>query len=193
MLCLVNKTSPHRRGFVIFVAMDFSNINYLAEGNSRQQSAFRTLTEHRVMEKLGGYDALLVGTVPIDIDIETSDLDIICHAPDLTYFRVDVITKFGKHYQFSIREAEVNKEPVVVANFWIDSWEIEIYAQNTPILQQNGYRHMLAEYYLLQQHGEPLRQQVIELKRQGYKTEPAFAKALGLPGDPYQALLNIAY
>lgn len=173
--------------------MNFSDISYLGHGNSRQQSAFKTLTEHKMMEKLGGYSALLVGTIPININIETSDLDIICHAPNLTYFKVDVIAKFGKQHQFGIREAEINKQPVVVANFWVDSWEIEIYGQNTPTLQQNGYRHMLAEYHLLQLHGEAFRQQILDLKRQGYKTEPAFAKVLNLPGDPYQALLDLGY
>ncbi len=35
------------------------------------------------------------------------------------------------------------------------------------------------------------RQEIIALKKQGYKTEPAFAMALGLKGDPYyKELLN---
>lgn len=171
--------------------MDFSNINYLTTGNPRQQSAYTTLTRYRVLEILSGYQALLVGTIPINIDIESSDLDVICNAPNTTYFKVDVTVKFGMHKNFSIREAQINKQAVVVANFWLDEWEIEIYAQATPTMQQNGYRHMLAEYRLLQQRGEAFRQQIIALKKQGYKTEPAFAKALNLPGDAYQALLNL--
>lgn len=51
---------------------------------------------------------------------------------------------------------------------------------------------MLVEYKLLQQHGEDFRQQVVALKKAGIKTEPAFAKLLQLPGDPYEALLQLA-
>ena len=48
----------------------------------------------------------------------------------------------------------------------------------------------MVEYNLLNKHGEKFRQQIIELKRQGYKTEPAFALVLGLTGDPYIELLK---
>nr|WP_249665381.1 DUF4269 domain-containing protein [Mucilaginibacter sp. Bleaf8] len=61
-----------------------------------------------------------------------------------------------------------------------------------PSQQQSAYRHLLIEHYLLQLHGESLRKQVISLKNQGYKTEPAFAMALNLEGDPYLALLQLA-
>jgi hypothetical protein len=42
----------------------------------------------------------------------------------------------------------------------------------------------------LAQHGERFKNEVIKLKKQGIKTEPAFASLLGLPGDPYGALLK---
>ncbi|MNO76159.1 hypothetical protein D3C76_672280 [compost metagenome] len=35
------------------------------------------------------------------------------------------------------------------------------------------------------------RERIILLKTSGWKTEPAFAKALGLEGDPYEALLEL--
>ena len=49
---------------------------------------------------------------------------------------------------------------------------------------------MLIEYRLLRERGEMFRQEIIALKKQGHKTEPAFAIALGLKGDPYRELLN---
>lgn len=57
-------------------------------------------------------------------------------------------------------------------------------------IQQFAYRHLIIEYNLLNQYGEKFRQQIIELKRQGHKTEPAFGLALGLTGDPYMELLK---
>lgn len=77
----------------------------------------------------------------------------------------------------------------MVASFQLDDFSIELFGQNIPTRQQPGYRHMLVEYRLLQDYGEDFRQQIIQLKQQGIKTEPAFAQVLGLPGNPYEALL----
>ncbi|MCH5690657.1 DUF4269 domain-containing protein [Niabella sp. W65] len=91
--------------------------------------------------------------------------------------------------KFSIRE-RTGKEETVVVNFFADGFEIEIFAQNIPTRQQMAYRHLVIEHELLNQYGEVFRQQVVALKKQGYKTEPAFARLLKLEGDPYQALLR---
>ena len=50
---------------------------------------------------------------------------------------------------------------------------------------------MMVEYQLLKEKGEGFKQQIIDLKKSGFKTEPAFAIALGLTGDPYEALLQL--
>jgi hypothetical protein len=39
--------------------INFENIEYLKFGNQKQRQAFDTLTNHRVMEKLGAFDQLL--------------------------------------------------------------------------------------------------------------------------------------
>ena len=49
---------------------------------------------------------------------------------------------------------------------------------------------MIIEYKILELHGEVFRQEIIKLKSKGLKTEPAFAKLLGLVGNPYEELLN---
>jgi hypothetical protein len=72
----------------------------------------------------------------------------------------------------------------------LDGFEIEIFGQSIPTRQQFAYRHLIVEHNLLNRHGEKFRQRIIELKRQGWKTEPAFASALGLTGDPYTELLK---
>jgi len=52
------------------------------------------------------------------------------------------------------------------------------------------HTHLIIEHKLLIKNGEDFRQQIIKLKRQGHKTEPAFAIALDLSGDPYMELLK---
>jgi hypothetical protein len=78
----------------------------------------------------------------------------------------------------------------IVANFSIDGIAIEIFGQNIPTREQNGYRHMLIEHRILQERGEVFREAVIALKKSGIKTEPAFAQLLQIEGDPYLGLLE---
>ncbi len=173
------------------IVTTFESIDYLSIGSPRQQHAYHTLKKHQVLAQLQPFDPLLVGTIPIEIDIENSDLDIICHCEDLGGFMDAVREKFGDAEGFTISKIDAGAALAVIANFQLDNFDIEIFGQNTPTRQQNAYRHMLVEHRLLQQHGEPFRQKIIELKRQGYKTEPAFALLLGLEGDPYQGLLDL--
>ena len=77
-----------------------------------------------------------------------------------------------------------------IARFNTNSFEIEIFGQNIPVEQQNAYRHMLTEYKILQQKGVVFKRKVTALKKQGLKTEPAFARLLGIKGNPYEELLD---
>ncbi len=170
--------------------IDFSNIEYLKTGNDRQQHAYHILIEHKVLTKLHSSDPILVGTIPIEIDIENSDLDIICYYENRTEFAEMIKEQFGNNTNFKIEIQSIREQNVVVANFQIDTFEIEIFGQNIPTRKQNAYRHMLIEHQLLQERGEAFQQKIIELKKQGYKTEPAFAKLLGIKGDPFVELLK---
>jgi Domain of unknown function (DUF4269) len=168
----------------------FDSLDYLQQGPARQRAAYVTLTSHRVMEVLKAYDPILVGTVPIGIDLESSDLDVICCFADRQAFLEAVTAGFQHAAGFSIRTHMHQGTWSVIANFRLDDFDIEVFGQAIPTRRQLGYRHMLVEHRLLLQHGESFRQNILALKRQGLKTEPAFAVALGLEGDPYMALLQ---
>ncbi|MEE1945947.1 DUF4269 domain-containing protein [Pedobacter sp. KR3-3] len=170
--------------------IDFEKLDYLKSGNKLQQKAYRLLTDHQVFEKLATFHPVLTGTIPINIAIATSDLDVICHCTTLNEFKQSLIDYFCQEKDFELREVEINDQQTIIANFKIEDFELEIFGQATPAQQQNAYRHMLIEHQVLMAKGELFRQQIIMLKKQGYKTEPAFAKLLGLEGDPYEALLN---
>ncbi|WP_316804737.1 DUF4269 domain-containing protein [Pedobacter nototheniae] len=168
--------------------INFLYITYLQSGTAKQAEAYHVLTEHGVLEKLSAYAPILVGTIPINIDIESSDLDIICYAKDEEEFKKDLNHYFSKEKGFSISENAQLR--AIKANFFIDGFELEIFGQNRPTQEQNAYRHLLIEYKLLLEKGDKFRQEVIDLKKQGYKTEPAFAKLLNMTGNPYEALLK---
>lgn len=169
----------------------FENIAYLSQGNERQRAAYRVLTQHRVLEKLAPFTPLLVGTIPLAIDVPGSDLDIICCWARKADFETALLTHFGAEPGFSLKHTVVKDRESIVANCTLGDFAVEFFGQGRPSREQDAYRHMLVEYKLLQQHGEAFRQRVVALKQAGVKTEPAFARLLHLPGDPYEALLQL--
>ncbi|MFP3598728.1 DUF4269 domain-containing protein [Chryseobacterium sp. SIMBA_029] len=171
--------------------IDFTTIAYLKNGNKRQQYAFEILKKYEIFEKLNAYFPVLAGTIPIEIDIEGSDLDIICEV-DLQFQEVFIETVkncIPDHTEVHIENMAVNGEQCIVINYKLKGFLIEIFGQNKPPLQQNAYRHMISEHKILQEKGENFKQKIIELKKEGMKTEPAFGLLLGLE-NPYEELLK---
>ncbi|MEG0928671.1 DUF4269 domain-containing protein [Chryseobacterium sp.] len=174
--------------------IDFTRIDYLKNGNERQKKAYEVLKKYDVLEKLEPYSAVLAGTIPIEIDIESSDLDIICEV-DLRFE-----DSFLKYLTFSnlipsdtdvkVENVIVNGEKSIVLNFMLEEFPIEIFGQNKPVTEQNAYRHMIAEYNILQEKGEDFKQKIIDLKKRGVKTEPAFGMLMNLE-NPYEDLLKL--
>lgn len=171
---------------------DWRNITYLARGNSRQRKAYAALRALGIFDLLRAYDAVLVGTVPIDLDIETSDLDIICAVYDSAAFERAVTAAFGSCERFRVERKTVEGVARVVADFFYAGFAIQMFGQPRAVEDQNGYRHMVVEARLLEIGGDTARDGIRRLKRAGLKTEPAFARYFGLEGDPYVALLELA-
>jgi len=77
--------------------IDFTRLDYLNSGNDKQKWVYRVLIGHHVFEKLQRFDPILTGTIPINIDVQASDLDIICcfaSADDFKVFYKDSLTLF---------------------------------------------------------------------------------------------------
>jgi hypothetical protein len=168
----------------------FDSIAYLEKGTAEQRLVHQLLQEHGLIEKLSGYHPILTGTLPLNINIAESDLDVICNFNSKESFYKNLFHAFSAYPDFSIAEKTINGHHTVIAKFLIENWPVEIFGQQVLVKQQAAYRHMVVEHYLLQQHGETFRQQIVLLKQQGLKTEPAFAKLLNLQGNPYEAMLN---
>ncbi|WP_299277154.1 DUF4269 domain-containing protein [uncultured Psychroserpens sp.] len=169
----------------------FANIEYLITGNPRQQNAYKVLKALKILERLSQYNPVLSGTIPIEIDIPSSDLDIICQCEDHQEFSLNISSLYGDKKGFQKQTDYYDGIESTVVKFQEESFKIEIFAQNKPVLQQNAYKHMIIEYKILKTKGLAFRDKIIALKKEGYKTEPAFAKLLGLKGDPYKALLKV--
>lgn len=166
---------------------DFKNITYLEHGNKKQQQAYQILVTLNIMTILKNYDPILVGTIPIEIDVNQSDLDIICDVLSFETFKQVLTFYYGNYPQFKITDTKNQ----VTVNFFVDDIEIEIYGENKKTSLQNGYRHMIIEHRLLTLANEAFKKDMICLKQNGMKTEPAFAHLLKLEGDPYEAVLQL--
>jgi len=144
-----------------------------------------------VLAILSRYKPVLAGTIPLDIDIEGSDLDVICEVYQHGEFREVLESAFGRFLDFSLVDEQVQGLPTTICRFTFDGFPVEIFGQALPVERQNAYLHMVVEYELLCLH-QAAREAIRALKRLGYKTEPAFAKHFGLLGDPYRVLLEMA-
>lgn len=171
--------------------IDYSKLDYLKRGNSRQRRAYELIQSLDLWEILSPYDPLLAGTVPIEIDIDGSDLDILCRVTEFDSFVELLRTHFGYYEDFSVDRGFTLGLEYVAVSFRTADFPIEIFAQNVPSRQQHAYRHMLIEASILSNRGTEFKAEVLELKRKGIKTEAAFAQILGLSGDPYISLLDL--
>ena len=171
--------------------MNFEGIEYLKNGTAKQRRVYEVLSTDGIVDKLATFDPVVVGTIPIGIDLPDSDIDICCCFEDEESFVNTLTARFGDQQGFSIRPSRKSNDHALVASFIIADFEIEMFGQRLPTRQQLAYRHMVIEHKLLEEKGADFLEQVLELKRQGLKTEPAFALLLGLDGDPYTALLSL--
>lgn len=143
-----------------------------------------------LLGRLAEFRLEVIGTPPLGIDTEHSDIDIACSAKNLDRFSDVVREAFGHFENFRLSRYELNGEPTVLASFRAQGWALELFCQGVPTERQWGVRHFRVEQRLLMLD-PTLRSDVRRLKQRGIKTEPAFAEALGLLGDPFVAMLDL--
>ncbi|MBP3127243.1 DUF4269 domain-containing protein [Thalassospira sp. ER-Se-21-Dark] len=171
----------------------FSGGGRLANASPRGAQAAEILDRHRLIDCLAAYQPEVVGTLPLAIDVPESDIDILCNVPDLTVFSEFSGRAFGHFdgYRLHKRPATSHVAAALVVRFECDGLPIEIFATDCPTRLQYGFVHMLVEARILCVMGDEFAHQVRALKQAGTKTEPAFARLLGLSGDPYIELAEL--
>lgn len=164
----------------------FEGIGYLRYGNEKQIISYEILRDINIFKILKEYEPVLVGTIPIDIYVDTSDLDIVCKVDDFFEFKKLLKENFSKFKGFKLKFDE--EKQIMLCNFFVSDIEIEIYSSKLDSKKTNGYRHMIIEYRILKLLDLEFKEQIIKLKKNGLKTEPAFGKLLGMD-NPYEELL----
>ncbi len=173
------------------MTMKLRTIDHLREGTPVQRAAWRVLTDLGIPHILAPFDARLAGTIPIDVDIPGSDLDILCHAPDLDALAQTLEIHYGHASGFTLARKTRYGHPVLVCEFSFGGFPIQVYGSPTPVERQRAWAHMIAEAHLLARGGKEAKEAVRALKLAGEKTEPAFAQVFGLADDPYEVLYDL--
>jgi len=171
---------------------DWRDIRCLLTGTPTQQSAYHFLNDFGLLSTLDIFNATLAGTIPIDVDIPGSDLDILCETPTLETLENVLRTNYSQMPDFRCKKESIQGKPSLIALFKAKHFYVEVFGQIEPVETQNGYLHMLIEDRVLSLGGIEARKRIRHLKLSGLKTEPAFAKYFGIPGDPYEALRQMA-
>ncbi len=170
---------------------DFFDLTYLQRGSDTQKQGYKVIVASRIMTYLNPFNPVLAGTLPLDIFIDYSDFDILCQFTDVEAFCDHAAEVMDAFDSYRIRVTRLGGIESIIANFDFEGFPFEVVAQPIPVTEQVAYRHMINEWRVLQQKGDTFRRGIIELKKKGLKTEPAFARLLGLEGDPYEAMLNV--
>ena len=172
---------------------DWNDPRYLAAGTSRQRRTYAVLEDLGILTTLGAFDPVVAGTIPLDIDLPGSDIDIICEVTPAARHSFEQLLRahYGHLPAFRLGPAASGSHSALVSSFRYAQTEIEVFGQGLPTAQQYAFRHLVVEHAVLCAGGPTWRAAVRQLKEQGLKTEPAFAELLGLPGNPYEALLTL--
>jgi hypothetical protein len=168
------------------------DLSYLEGGTPRQRSAHNALVSLAIMDDLAELHPVLVGTVPLSVATDRSDLDIICEVHDLDRFQSGLRSKYGGLERFSTWRREIDGLETVVAILVSHGWRVEVFGQARPVWEQQAFLHMVVEARLLRLGGEEAARRVKELKASGWRTEPAFAKVFGIRGNAFSTLLELS-
>lgn len=142
-----------------------------------------------ICSQLASFDAVQVGIFPISVNVAGSDVDIICTYSNQDMFVEQLEKLYAGLNGFCLNRNVIRGEYCVVCRFILEGIPAEVFGQLTPVQEQYAWRHMQVEHRLLTFGGDNFRKLVMSLRSNGLKTEQAFAEALHLRGDPYEALL----
>ncbi|GGD70787.1 alpha/beta hydrolase [Croceicoccus mobilis] len=144
-----------------------------------------------LLDALRDHDPHVAGTFPLGLDLRSSDIDLLCHAPDGDAFARLLWGVASGYPDFTMRQWTGGTR-AVIASFTIDDLPFEIFGDPRPVESQEGWLHFTVEQRLLELGGDRFHAAVMATRQTGAKTEPAFAQVLGVEGDPYAALAALS-
>ncbi len=152
---------------------------------------YQAIEQSKVLSLFSQFQPLVVGTYPLNLQNNKSDVDILLYAKDFKEVIKTAETHYSQFHQFKILQNLDDKKNHVLISFLFNEIRFELFAQKTPSHQQRAYLHFQIEERCLKLGGKVLRNKIQKLRQENLKTEPAFAQALDLTGNPYTELLKL--
>ncbi|WP_167881155.1 DUF4269 domain-containing protein [Leptospira gomenensis] len=170
---------------------NFSSPNFLKNGNLKQRKIWEEIKRHSIFDSISKYGPVFAGTVPLEIDIDESDVDILCSYKDSEEFKLELGTSFSRFYDFEIEEKNFQNLATIITRFRIENFKYEIFAQPIPVESQMGFVHMIVEHRILTFAVPEFGEKIKDLKLRGRTTEQAFCDLLRIDEDPYEYLFEL--
>lgn len=155
------------------------------------QMLMSALKKSGILRLLRPYHPLIAGSLPLGLAVSSSDCDIIIEVDDFAKTEKHLHDLFSGLPGFKLWQRSDQSVPEMIASFFVDEVHFEIFCQKIPSMKQTAYKHFLAEERILKYAGLPFAELVLQERRQGLKTEAAFAKILRLEGNPFDAMSSL--
>ncbi len=166
----------------------------MIELTHRGVRAMATVAGSGLLDGLRDYDPVVAGPCPLGLDGPECDVDVLCCGPPTSAFVEQVAATVPDAQAFAWHRVTFDDHPdVVVITLRLDDLPVEVVAQALPTREQLPYRRLVVERRLLALGGSRLQTRVRD-ERLGpdlVEVEIAFARALGLDGDPVTAILRL--
>ncbi|MBN8234138.1 DUF4269 domain-containing protein [Halobacillus kuroshimensis] len=163
-------------------------MDLLRNGSEKQRHVLRLFQELNIAAQFKENHPVICGTIPLGIDLDESDVDVIMQAKDLSLLIKKWKCLYGDFSNFKTAEKYIRGRKIAKANFRYGGLEWELFAQNQPVTEQNAWLHMFIEYCILREDPS-LKLIILQKKKDGFSTEAAFCDQLEIEGDPYEGLL----
>ncbi|SDZ84117.1 protein of unknown function [Thalassobacillus cyri] len=90
----------------------FNLFDYMKKGNTKQKDAYKAINELGIFNSLKIYNPVLCGTIPIGIDLDNSDLDIIMNVRDLDLFEQKLKNLYRSTSSFNLKRTIIRGREV---------------------------------------------------------------------------------
>src|SRR5690606_21430832 len=141
----------------------FDSLHALKKGTNNQRLAYKAIQNLHILDDLKEYKPTICGTIPIGLNTNHSDIDVIMEVYNLEKWENKVRTLYGEKTDFTFTRKRIRGLEIGKANFSFQDFEFELFGPGQPVLQQNAYLHMVIEFEILKQFPD-FKKEVIRLK-----------------------------